>query len=557
MSKHPAVAYMRGVEDGSIPAGRLVRLAIERHVRDLVEGPERGLRWDRQAAQHAIDFFGFLKHSKGEWAGQPFLLEPWEQWLLWMIFGWKRADGLRRFRTAYIEVARKNGKTTWGAGLGLYLLVADGEPGAEVYSAATKREQARLSHGEAVRMVRSSSALSRMVGVVKDNLHIRATASKYEPLGADANTMDGLNVHGAIIDELHAHRNRRVVDVLETATGARRQPLICEITTAGSDQTSICYEHHEYARQILEGTIDDDTWFAYIACLDEEDDWLDEAAWKKANPNLGVSVKLDSLRRTAQKAKRLPAAQNAFRRLHLNEWTQQTDRWIDLDLWDENAGDPVPEQDLKGRECHGGLDLSSVSDITAWVMVFPRAEDPDDVDILARFWCPGAQLGDPANKYADQYRAWAKEGFLQVTPGDAVDYGFVRQCVLEDAAQFNLRDLNVDRLFQGYQLSQELTDEGLTVFGMGQGFYSMAVPMREFERRLLEKKLHHGGNPVLRFMVDNVAVRMDPAANLKIDKATSQGKVDGVVALVMALDRSMRHGPQKRSVYEDRGLEVV
>ncbi|GAH39281.1 unnamed protein product, partial [marine sediment metagenome] len=321
MSKHPAVAYMRGVEDGSIPAGRLVRLAVERHVRDLVEGPKRGLHWDRQAAQHAIDFFGFLKHSKGEWAGQPFLLEPWEQWLLWMIFGWKRADGLRRFRTAYIEVARKNGKTTWGAGLGLYLLVADGEPGAEIYSAATKREQARLSHGEAVRMVRSSRALSRMVGVVKDNLHIRATASKYEPLGADANTMDGLNVHAAIIDELHAHRNRRVVDVLETATGARRQPLICEITTAGSDQTSICYEHHEYARQILEGTIDDDSWFAYIACLDEEDDWLDEEAWKKANPNLGVSVKLDSLRRTAQKAKRLPAAQNAFRRLHLNEWT--------------------------------------------------------------------------------------------------------------------------------------------------------------------------------------------------------------------------------------------
>jgi len=484
MSRHPAVAYMHEVLDGSIPAGHLVRLAVERHLRDLEEGGARGLRFDRAAAEHTVRFFGFLKHSKGEWGGQPFVLEPWQQWLVWMMFGWKRADGLRRFRTAYVEVARKNGKTTLAAGLGLYLLVADGEPGAEVYSAATKREQARLSHGEAVRMVKGSAALSRMVGVFKDNLHVSATASKYEPLGADANTMDGLNVHGAIIDELHAHRDRKVVDVLETATGARRQPLICEITTAGSDQSSICYEHHEYARQILEGTIQDDTWFAYIASLDEGDDWLDESAWAKANPNLGVSVKLDNLRRTAEKAKRLPAAQNAFRRLHLNEWTQQTDRWIDLDLWDENAGDPVAEEDLKGRECYGGLDLSSVSDMTAWVMVFPRAEDPDEVDVLARFWCPGARLGDPGNKYADQYRAWAQQGFLQVTPGDAVDYGFVKKCVLEDAGRFNLRDLNVDRLFQGYQLSQELMDEGLTVFGMGQGFYSMAVPMREFERRL-------------------------------------------------------------------------
>jgi len=405
-------------------------------------------------------------------------------------------------------------------------------------------------------MVRKSPALSKMVTVFKDNLNIQATATKYEPLGADADTMDGLNVHGAIIDELHAHKTRSVVEVLETATSARRQPLIFEITTAGNDQTSICYEHHDYSRKVLDGTVEDDTWFAYIAALDEGDDWTDATTWAKANPNLGVSVKLDDLQRKCERAQQLPAAQNAFRRLHLNQWTQQTDRWIDLALWDENAG-TVDEEALAGRRCYGGLDLSSVSDLTAWVMVFPHDDDPDEVEILCRFWCPEAKLADDTNRYRDQYQAWARDGWLSVTPGDAVDYGFVKRAILDDAQTFKLVDLNVDRLFQGYQVSQELVDEGLTVFGMGQGFISIAAPMKEFERRLLGKKLHHGGHPVLRFMADNVAVRMDPAGNLKPDKAASQGRIDGIVALVMALDRCMRQGPPKRSVYEDHGLLAV
>jgi len=465
---------------------------------------------------------------------------------------------MRRYRTAYIEIPRKNGKTTLLAGLGLYLLTSDGEPGADVFSAATKRDQAKLSWSEAVRMRTASPSLTRMIQYWKssDNLSIEATASKFMPLGADADTMDGLNVHGALIDELHAHKNRTVVDVLDTATGARRQPIIIEITTAGSDQASVCYEHHDYSRRILERTIDDDTWFAYIACLDEGDDWTDETTWAKANPNLGVSVKLDDLRRKCERAQRLPAAQNAFRRLHLNQWTQQSDRWIDLTLWDENAGE-VDIEALAGRECYGGLDLSSVSDITAWVMVFPEPEDPDGVQIIARFWSPAAWVNDESNRYADQYRAWAAAGYLTATKGDAVDYGAVRQVVLEDARRFNLKSMNVDRLFQGYQLSQELADEGLEVFGMGQGFLSMAVPMKEFERRLLEKKLHHLCNPVLRFMADSVVVQMNPAGDFKVNKAKSQARVDGIVALVMALDRIMRREKPKRSVYEDRGLEAV
>lgn len=556
MNRHPVVAYMHGVLDGRIPACELCKRAVQRQLDDLEHASERGFRFDRQAAEHATRFFPFLRHSKGEWAGQPFLLEPWEQFITWCVFGWKRADGMRRYRTAYIEVPRKNGKTTWLAGTGIYLLVADGEPGAEVYSAGTKRDQARLSHAEATRMVKGSPFLSKMIRVYRDNLHIPETASKFEPLGADADTMDGLNVHGALIDELHAHKNRRVVDALDTATGARRQPLIVEITTAGNDQTSVCYEHHAYSQRVLTGIVEDDTWFAFITSLDEGDDWKDEITWAKANPNLGVSVKIDDLRRKCARAQRIPAAQNAFRRFHLNEWTQQSERWIDLDLWDENAGE-VDEQGLLGRECYGGLDLSAVSDLTAWVMVFPDAENAEDLAIIARFWCPRGRLADEGNRYLAQYRAWAQAGYLTVTEGDAVEYGAIRAAILEDAQRFDLRSLNVDRLFQGYQLSQELADEGLQVFGMGQGFMSMAAPMKEFERRLLEKRIHHGGNPVLRFMADSVVVKQNAAGTYKPDKAQSQARIDGIVALVMALDRAMRREKPKRSVYEDRGLMVV
>ncbi len=562
MTRHPVAEYMHGVSDGSIVAGRLVRLAVERQQHDLEKGAVRGLRFDRQRAEHVLQFYGFLRHSKGEWAGQPFVLEPWEQFILWCLFGWLRVDGYRRYRTAYLEVARKNGKSTLLAGTGLYLLAADGEPGAEVFSAATKREQAKISWEEAVRMRSSSPPLSRMIQYWKssDTLMIQETASKFQPLGADADTMDGLNVHGALIDELHAHKTRQVVDVLETATGARRQPLTIYITTAGFDRKSVCWELHEYSRQILEGAIQDDTWFAYIASIDEGDDWRDERVWAKANPNLGVSVKLDDLQRKAEKAKLLPAAENAFKRLHLNVWTQQSDRWIPWDLWEANAGPLKPyelEEALKGRACYGGLDLSSVSDITAWVIAFPQDDDPEALDILCRFWCPEARLADTANRYAEQYRVWARAGYLKVTPGDAVDYAFVRKEILEDAERYSVVSINVDRLFQGYQLSQELLDEGLEVFGMGQGFIGMAAPMREFERRLLAKKLHHGDHPVLAWMADNVAVQQDAAGNLKPDKAASEGKIDGIVALVMALDRAMRREPPKRSVYEDRGLEVA
>src|SRR5512139_2470424 len=290
-----AEQYIDDVVAGRVSACHWVQQAAQRHIDDLEHGAERGLHFDQDAAEHVLKFFTILRHSKGEWAGRLIELEPWQQFLLWTLFGWKRADGTRRFRTAYIEVARKNGKSTMGAGIGLYLLAADGEPGAEIYSAATKRDQARITHLEAVRMVRSSPMLKRRIRTFRDNLNIEGTASKFEPLGADADTTDGLNIHGAIVDEIHAHKTREMWDRLDTATGARRQPLMFGITTAGYDRQSLCWTLNEYSKKVLDRVIDDDTFFGLIYTLDEGDDWQDEKTWIKANPNLNVSKKIDDL----------------------------------------------------------------------------------------------------------------------------------------------------------------------------------------------------------------------------------------------------------------------
>jgi len=536
--------YARDVVEGRIVACKWVKLACRRHLDDLQNGQDRGLYFDQAVAAKSIQFFElFLVHSKGEWSGQPFALEPWEAFVVGSIFGWKRADGLRRFRTGYNEIPRKNGKSTLAAGIGLKLFVVDHEPGAEVYSAATKRDQARIVHGEAVRMVKSSQELRRRVEIFRDNLNVPATASKYEPLGADADTMDGLNIHAAIVDELHAHKTRAMMDVLETGTGARRQPLIYVITTAGSNRESICWEYHERTEKVLSGVIQDDTWFGIIYTVDEGDDWRDPVVWAKANPNYGISVKPDDLQRKCDKARQMPAAQNAFMRLHLNVWTQQVTRWVDLTVWDANCnGHPVTDEVLAGRRGYGGLDLSSVSDLTAWVLAFPREDDPEFLDLLCRFWVPEAKLHDTHNRYRDQYHAWVRQGFLKTTPGDAIDYAFIKAQILADAQQFQVVDLNIDRLFQAHQLAMELADEGLEVIGLGQGFLSMSTPSKELERRLLKRQINHGGNPVLRWMMDSTAVKLDPAGNIKPDKGNSQGKIDGIVAAIMALDRVMRHG---------------
>jgi phage terminase large subunit-like protein len=415
---HPVTSYARAVAEGQVLTGHLVRLACERHLEDLASGAGRGLRFDPAAAHHAIEFFGYLRHSKGEWAGQTFTLAPWQAFIVGSLFGWRRADGLRRFRTAYCAVPRKNGKSSTSAGIGLYLLVADGERGAEVYSAATTRDQARIVFDEAKRMVASSPALRRRVEPLINNLHVAATASRFMPLSADSSTMDGLNVHGAIIDELHAHKTRGVVDVLDTATGARRQPLLFEITTAGYDRHSICYEHHDYSGKVLGGVLQDDSWFAYIAAADEGDDWTSPAVWRKANPNFGISVKEDDLARKAEKAIALPGAQNAFRRLHLNEWTEQAERWIDMAAWDACDG-PVDLEALRGRPSFGGLDLSTTTDVTALAWVFPPYGGDERWRVLSRYFVPEDNLRKRAERDRVPYDLWAAQGFIEATSGPA------------------------------------------------------------------------------------------------------------------------------------------
>jgi phage terminase large subunit-like protein len=533
----PVTAYARAVINGTILTNRLVRLACARHLDDLVSGGSRGLRFNPLAAQHAIQFFGFLRHSKGEWAGQTFALAPWQAFVVGSLFGWRRADGLRRFRTAYCAVPRKNGKSTLSAGIGLYLLVADGEQGAEIYSAATTRDQARIVFDEAKRMVSSSPALKRRVQVLINNLHVAATASRFMPLSSDSRSMDGLNVHGAIIDELHAHRTRGVVDVLDTATGARRQPLLFEITTAGYDRHSICFEHHDYAIKLLEGTLRDDAWFAYIASADEGDDWTDPQVWRKANPSFGLSVKEDDLARKAEKAIALPGAQNAFRRMHLNEWTEQAERWIDMAAWDACSA-PVDPEHLRGRPCFGGLDLSTTTDVTALAWVFPPEDDDDLWRVLSRYFVPEDNLRKRAERDRVPYDLWMRQEFIEATPGNVVDYGAIEQRILADAALFQVREIAYDP-WNATHIALRLQDEGATMIEFRQGFRSMAAPTREIEKLIVSRKFAHGGNPVTRWMAANVAVTRDPAGNLKPAKDKSTERIDGIVAAIMAIGRAM------------------
>lgn len=892
--------YMRDVETGARIAGKLEQLAVARQRRDLAEAKSRRLRFDPKAAHRAVSFFGLLKHSKGEWAGRPFELAPWQAFVTWCAFGWKRADGTRRYRSVYVEIARKNGKTTWMAGVGIYLAFFDDEPGAEVYAAApldletpvatpdgwttmgaigvgdrvfdetgtprnvvgvsdvfndrdcfavrfsdgssvvtdaehlwtvdslelgeskaglprgvsprfnrtistekiaatlktswgttnhrigaagalqcsdvdlpippytlgawlgdgrsnrgaighaaddlaiqrgieaegfevsfhcstpamvnytvrglrtllreqglldnkhipsaylrapikarlslirglmdtdgcctstgevrftngnekiargmyellasvgivpniretrsasgaphwvvacrgngeplfslprkaarqavptrrarnryivavepvpsrpvrcisvdspshlflvghgmipthnTKRDQARICHGEAVRMVRSAPGLG--VATLRDNLHRVASAQKFEPLGSDADTTDGLNIHGVIIDEYHAHRTRDLRDRLDTAMGARRQPQGWTITTAGDDELSPCFQDREIARAVLEGTIDDDTLLAFIASPDEKDDWTEESTWSKGNPNLGISVKLDALRDEANSAMQSPAKQNAFRRFRLNQWTRATTRFLDLAKWDACAGplDPRALEDaLAGGICYGGLDLSSKSDLTAFVLVFP----PEDVhtgvfDVVSRFWLPEAALTRPDRPRNVPLEQWAEEGHLILTPGEAIDHAFIFAELEQLYARYRIHDVNFDRWGSDF-VRPQLEEIGLLMVQFGQGFKDMSEPTKQLEALVLKQRLRHGGHPILRWNADCLEVATDPAGNLKPvkpDTRKSTKRIDGQVALIMALARAMPMGqspPGERSVYEDRGLAMV
>jgi len=514
--------------------------------------------FDEKAAAVAVAFFErLLCHSKGEWAGQPFGLLDWQRdSVVRPLFGWKRADGTRRYRTAYIEVPRKNGKTTLAAGIALYLLLAAGAPGAEGFCAAADRDQARLVFDEASAMGASSPQLTSRTQTFRNSIIVPQTRSAYRVLSADAYTKHGLNAHGVIFDELHAQPTRELWDVLTTSTGARRQPLTIAITTAGFDRNSICWEQHEYARQVAEHIIDDDTFLPVIYAAERDDDWLDEAVWAKANPSLGETVKLDYLRTEAKRAQASPAYQNPFRRLHLNQWTAQESRWLPMEAWDA-CGSPFDADLLNGALCYGGLDLASTSDIASFVLAFPNEPgEPEGITLLPRFWIPEENMIERARRDRVPYDAWVRDGLIYATEGNVIDYAYIVREIEELGERYNIREIAFDR-WGAFQVSQALQGAGFEMIGFGQGFVSMAAPTKELLRLVLDGKLRHGAQPVLRWMADNMVVDTDAAGNVKPNKAKSREKIDGIVAGIMAIDRAMRHEPPKRSVYEDRGLEVV
>lgn len=552
----PATRYAEQVTQGTIRTGQLVRLACARHLADLAHGAERGLRWDPAAAEAALVFMAALRHSKGEWAGQPLRLEPWQQFVVGSLIGWKRADGLRRFRTSYQEIARKNGKSTLAAAFGLYLAFGDGEPGAEVYAAATKRDQAKIVWSEAVRMVKRTPALLRRVRPFAGNLYAAGTDSKFEPLGRDSDSMDGLNPAGCIVDELHAHPSREVWDVLETALGSRRQPLMFAITTAGVDQDrhSICWSQRDFAVKVLEGVVPDDSLFAYIATLDPGDKWNDPGNWVKANPNLGVSVKLDDLATLAARAEFMPAAVQAFRRLRLNEWVNVADRWLDPALWDACA-EPIPWADLKGQRCVAGLDLSTTEDTTALVLVFPQP----DGRVLVRpyFWVPADRIRLRSARDKVPYDQWAQQGLLTATPGDVVDYRAIEATIRAVCAEYRVEELAFDK-WNATDLITRLDHDGVTkTVEFRQGFQSLSPPFKLLSTLIRNGLLRHDGHPVLRWHVSNVYADSDAMENLKPSKKRSTDRIDGVVALCMGLARAIALPPPKVSKYETADLAVM
>ena len=505
------------------------------------------------SGEHAVQFIENLRHTTGEWAGERFKLMPWEEKIVRKLFGTLNPDGTRQYRTCYIELPRKNGKSTLAAAIGLYLLFADEEPGAQIYSAANDRNQAALVFNVAAAMVRQSSALMKRAKVIDSQKRIvyHSQNSFYSAISAEAYSKFGYNSHGVIYDELHAAPDRELWDVLTTSFGARRQPLLLCITTAGYDRNSICWEQHDYACKVRDGIITDPTFLPIIYAAPDDADWTDEKVWFDCNPALGVFRSLEEIRTLCAKAQETPALEMTFRRLYLNQWTTSVERWMPMDKWDACGGE-INLEDLKGKSCYCGLDLAATTDLTALSLVFPRE---DGYDVLMRFWIPGDTAREKEHKDRVPYSLWSRQGFIKLTEGNVIDYGYIRQELKELREIYNIREIAFDR-WGATKLVQDLQDDGFVVVPFGQGYASMSAPTKELMTLILSGKIRHGGHPVLRWNADNMVVSQDPAGNLKPDKAKATQKIDGCVALIMGLDRATRQPKPQESIYEKETVKV-
>ena len=515
--------------------------------------------YDKAQADFAVGFIECLCHTKGRWAGKPFKLLPWQEQIVRDIFGTLKADGNRQFTTAYIEIPKKNGKSELAAAIALYMLFADGEASPEVYGAAADRQQAAIVFDVAHQMVNMTAALAKRSKILTANKRIVSGFNNgfYQVLSAEVTSKHGLNVSGLVLDEVHAQPNRKLYDVLTKGSGdAREQPLYFLITTAGNDTNSICYELHQKALDIIEGRKVDPTFYPVIYGAPESADWTSPAVWKEANPSLGDTITMEKVQAACESAKQNPAEENSFRQLRLNQWVKQAVRWMPMDKWDA-CDFVVNEDELAGRVCYGGLDLSSTTDITAFVLVFPPLDEEDKYHILPYFWIPEENVDLRVRRDHVPYDLWEKQGNLMTTEGNVVHYGYIEKFIEKLNERFNIREIAYDR-WGAVQMVQNLEGMGFTVVPFGQGFKDMNPPTKELMKLTLEKRIAHGGHPVLRWMMDNIFIKTDPAGNIKPDKEKSTEKIDGVVATIMALDRAIRCGLDNgESVYDERGILLI
>ena len=515
--------------------------------------------YDKEKADRAVNFIQALSHTKGEFYKKPFMLLPWQETIIRDLFGVVKEDGTRQFKQCITFLGKKNGKSELAAAIALYLLCADREQRAEIYGAAADRQMAGLVYSVAADMIRLSPALMKRCKILDSRKRIiyRPTNSFYQVLSSDADRAHGVSAHGVIVDEIHVQKNPDLYNVLTKGSGdARRQPLQFIISTAGDSIHSIGYELFQKAQDLLHDRKVDPTIYPVVYAADPEDDWTKPETWRKANPSMGITFPESAIREACESAMQNPSEENVFKTLRLNIWTRQAVRWMPMEKWDACAF-PVDVQKLKGRACYAGLDLSSTQDLTGLVLIFPPEDEEGKFEILPYAWVPEETIDIRSRKDHVNYGLWAKQGYILSTEGNVVDYDYIEQFILRLREDYDIREIAYDR-WNASQLVQHLTDEGLNMVPFGQGFVSMSNPTKDLMRLTMEGRIAHGGHPVLRWCVDNIVVRTDPAGNIKIDKARATEKVDLAVATVMALDRVLRNeGTRTESVYEHRGILLL
>lgn len=552
-----AEKYITEALSGKVAVSKTTRLTFERHKNDLLYAPENGWYFDKKAAERVFDFCTFLKHSPDKRTWVPFRCEPWEAAIIYIIFGWKKKDGTRRFSYAYIEIPKKNGKTTFAAVFADYLLFFDGEEEAEVYCAASVEKQAKICFAASKKMIEHSPDLRKRTKILTKNISIPATSSKMEMLGRDSESMEGINPSAAIIDEYHVWKNNEVFENIQSATVNRTQPLVIIITTAGRDKTLPCYNYRALCIDILKGIKKQDDTFAIIYTLDPEDDWKNPDTWKKANPNYGVSVIPARFKSEFEGAVNDPHKETSFKTKNLNLWVDAPEVWMPDDKWMLCSHGVTPEQ-LKRQQCFWGLDLASHVDINALALFFPDINGRPAAKMY--YWIPDAKVKEQEDRV--DYRAWVKQGYIKTTPGDVIDIKQQVEDIMGILKEYQCEGMGFDPAKAYHGTIQGLKEHGFPddkLDEYSQGIMNMSPPSKEFQKMVMSGQFDHMGDPVLRWMLGNVQLYQDINENIKPDKKRSRNKIDGIVALIIAIGEymSVTYGKDDKVIYKDHSLRSI